>query len=209
MNVARNCLIQMDNPQRQWDLEAATFDKEPDHGLRDPIVRQAWIDLLEELLPPDATGTSALDIGCGTGSLSLVLGELGYSVMGIDFSAEMLKIARAKALKSRLPITFEQQDANDLLLMGTEFDVILCRHVLWSLPEPAQTLAQWERLLKPVGLLVLIEGFWYTGVGLHAQTLAEMLPPVLEQRQIIQLSKRPNLWGKPVSDERYAIVAHR
>ena len=209
MNVARNCLIQMDNPQRQWDLEAATFDKEPDHGLRDPIVRQAWIDLLEELLPPDATGTSALDIGCGTGSLSLVLGELGYSVMGIDFSAEMLKIARAKALKARLPITFEQQDANDLLLMGTEFDVILCRHVLWSLPEPAQTLAQWERLLKPVGLLVLIEGFWYTGVGLHAQTLAEMLPPVLEQRQIIQLSKRPNLWGKPVSDERYAIVAHR
>lgn len=209
MNVARNCLIQMDNPQRQWDLEAATFDKEPDHGLRDPIVRQAWIDLLEELLPPDATGTSALDIGCGTGSLSLVLGELGYFVMGIDFSAEMLKIARAKALKSRLPITFEQQDANDLLLMGTEFDVILCRHVLWSLPEPAQTLAQWERLLKPGGLLVLIEGFWYTGVGLHAHTLAEMLPPVLEQRQIIQLSKRPNLWGKPVSDERYAIVAHR
>ncbi len=199
----------MDNPQHQWDLEASTFDEEPDHGLRDPIVRQSWMDLLEELLPPHATGTSALDIGCGTGSLSLVLGELGYSVMGIDFSAEMLKIARAKALKSRLPITFEQQDANDLLLMGTEFDVILCRHVLWSLPEPAQTLAQWERLLKPGGLLVLIEGFWYTGVGLHAQTLAEMLPPVLEQRQIIQLSKRPNLWGKLVNDDRYVIVAHR
>lgn len=209
MNVARNCLIQMDNPQHQWDHEASTFDEDPDHGLRDPIVRQPWMDLLEELLPPHPTGTSALDIGCGTGSLSLVLGELGYSVMGIDFSAEMLAIARAKALKSRLPITFEQQDANDLLLMGSEFDVILCRHVLWSLPEPAQTLAQWERLLKPGGHMVLIEGFWYTGAGLHAQILVGMLPPVLEHRHIIQLSKRPKLWGKPVNDERYVIVAHR
>jgi 2-polyprenyl-3-methyl-5-hydroxy-6-metoxy-1,4-benzoquinol methylase len=199
----------MDKPQHQWDREAATLDEEPDHGLRDPIVRQAWMDLLEELLPPLATGTSALDIGCGTGSLSLVLGELGYSVTGIDFSAEMLTIARNKALKANLPITFEQQDANDLLLLDTEFDVILCRHVLWSLPEPAHTLVQWERLLKPGGQLVLIEGFWYTGVGLHAQTLAGMLPPVLERRNITQLSNRPALWGKPVNDERYVIVAHR
>lgn len=54
-----------------WDRQAATFDEDPDHGLRDPLVREAWTSLLLPLLPP--APASVVDLGCGTGSLSVLL----------------------------------------------------------------------------------------------------------------------------------------
>ena len=59
-----------------WDAEAATFDREPDHGLLDPLVRDAWEDLVVPLMP--AAPASVLDVGCGTGSLSVLLAQSGY-----------------------------------------------------------------------------------------------------------------------------------
>lgn len=46
-----------------WDGQAATFDDEPDHGLRDPAVRRAWATLLLPLLT--AAPSLILDVGCG------------------------------------------------------------------------------------------------------------------------------------------------
>lgn len=46
-----------------WDAQAATFDDEPDHGLRDPRVRDVWARLLLPLVPKHATVS---DLGCGT-----------------------------------------------------------------------------------------------------------------------------------------------
>ncbi len=50
-----------------WDAQAAEFDDEPDHGLRDAIVRAAWKRLLLSEMP--AAPASVVDLGCGTGSL--------------------------------------------------------------------------------------------------------------------------------------------
>ena len=54
-----------------WDNQAATFDEQPDHGLRDPHVRAAWEQLLLPRLPP--APAMVADLGCGTGSLSVLL----------------------------------------------------------------------------------------------------------------------------------------
>ncbi|MEU4245934.1 methyltransferase domain-containing protein [Amycolatopsis sp. NPDC026612] len=92
-----------------WDAQAETFDDQPDHGLRDAAVRDAWADLLLPLLPP--APAAVVDLGCGTGSLSLLLAEAGHDVCGADFSTAMLGQARRKA--AGLEVDFRHGDAAD------------------------------------------------------------------------------------------------
>lgn len=188
-----------------WNEQAATFDDEADHGLHDPRVRSAWTELLGEWLP--ATRTRILDIGCGTASLSLLLAELGHAVTGIDFAPAMIEQARAKAQAAGQPIPFHVMDATTPDFAPGQFDLLLCRHLLWALPEPTQVLQRWVTLLAPAGRLLLIEGYWHTGGGLHAQQILAMLPPMVSIVVVENLSDRPGLWGGTVTDERYLIVA--
>jgi len=191
--------------QQYWDDLALTFDNEPDHGLRDSLIRETWTELLKTWLPhPNAT---VLDIGCGTGSLSIVLAELGHKVTGIDLSPSMISHAQTKAAAHRFQIEFHVMDAAFPQLSYRQFDVIICRHLLWALPEPEQVLQRWIKFLKQKGRLILIEGFWVTGAGLHAQEILEMLPASFINVSSQNLSNNPNLWGGSVTDERYAIIA--
>ena len=138
-----------------WDAEAEVFDDEPDHGLRDPVVRDAWRSLLISLVPPSPSRIA--DLGCGTGTLSMLLAEEGHEVDGIDFSPEMVRRAAAKA--GSFPGTaFAVGDASAPELPRAAYDVVLCRHVLWALPSPARALTRWVDLLRPDGRLVLVEG---------------------------------------------------
>jgi 2-polyprenyl-3-methyl-5-hydroxy-6-metoxy-1,4-benzoquinol methylase len=201
----------MNNEQRLqearqlWDDAAATFDNEPDHGLHDPGVRNAWITQLQRWLPPQPA--AILDIGCGTGSLSVVLAALGHQVTAIDLSPAMIAQAEAKARAAGLTIAFGVTDAAYPQFGQQQFDLILCRHLLWALPDPASVLQRWVALLAPGGRLVLIEGFWHTGAGLHAQQVVSALPASVLQVTVESLSDQPALWGGPVTDERYAVVA--
>jgi 2-polyprenyl-3-methyl-5-hydroxy-6-metoxy-1,4-benzoquinol methylase len=192
------------NARAVWDRAAAAFDEQPDHGLRDPAVRRAWTALLQCCLPEQAA--AILDLGCGTGSLSMVLAGLGHHVTGIDFSPAMIALARAKAAAGGQRINFHLMDAARPNLPAGQFDVLVCRHLLWALPEPPQVLQRWLGLLRPGGRLVLIEGRWDTGAGLSAQTVLAWLPTTL-RRRTVDLSRQPKLWGRPVADERYMIVA--
>lgn len=200
----------MDNPRlgsvRQiWDNEAANFDDEADHGLRDPQVRDAWRNRLVGWLSPNPL--AVLDIGCGTGSLSVLMAALGHNVTGIDYSPAMLSQAKAKAASLSCHIDFREMDAADPSFPPAEFDAVLCRHVLWALPEPAQVLRRWINLLKPAGRLVLIEGYWFTNAGLHAAEILEALPPSMADVEVENLSDQIDLWGRAVTDERYVVRA--
>lgn len=196
---------QLKESRQVWNAEAATFDDQPDHGLRDPLILAAWTALLRKLLPPDKA--TVLDIGCGTGSLSLVLAGLGYDVTGIDFSPEMIALAKAKAAAANRSIQFHIMDAAFPQFPPQQFDGIVCRHVLWALPDIDQVLQRWVGLLKPGGRLLLIEGFWFTGAGLHAEDLTDAFPESVTNVSIQNLSVQPDLWGGAVSDERYAVTA--
>ncbi len=188
-----------------WDNEADTFDQEPDHGLLDLGVRTAWQSLLEKSLPPPPA--VILDVGCGTGSLSVLLAEAGYEVTGIDFSPAMISQAKAKAHRAGQTISFQVMDAASPSLFPQKYDVILCRHLLWALPEPAQVLQNWSTLLAPNGRFLLIEGFWHNGGGLHAPQIVEALPNTFSRIVVEDLSDSPELWGGGVDDERYLITA--
>lgn len=182
-----------------WDAQAASFDDEPDHGLRDPRVRDAWARLLLPLMPKP--GSSVVDLGCGTGSLAILLASEGHDVRGLDFSGQMVEAARAKA--TGLAIEFTTGDAAHPPYPKGSFDVVMARHVLWALPDPAAAVNTWVQLLRPGGVLLLVEGRWSTGAGL---TSAEALKLVGPAATLTPLDDEA-LWGKHIDDERYLVVS--
>jgi ubiquinone/menaquinone biosynthesis C-methylase UbiE len=190
--------------QSYWDEQAESFDEEADHGLRDRDVRAAWRAVLLGHLP--APPADIADLGCGTGSLAVLLAECGYAVEGVDFSGRMVAAATAKASAAAVSVTFRQGDASAPPLESASYDVVLARHVLWALPDPSEALRRWFELLRPGGRLVLVEGRWSTGAGIPAEECARLV-----RRQCSTVTLHPlsdeRLWGRRIEDERYLVAA--
>jgi len=192
-----------------WDAEAPGFDSAPDHGLLDPEVRAAWRDLLLGVLP--SSPADVVDLGCGTGTLAVLLAEHGFAVDAVDFSPAMVRLASAKVAAASAPVrrlvTVRTGDAADPGLAPASVDVVLCRHVLWALPDPALAVRRWVGALRPGGRLVLVEGDWSTGAGLTAERCAEIVGESCASVEVRHLPD-PRLWGREITDERYLVVAH-
>ena len=185
-----------------WDQRAATFDNDPDHGLTTAAIRAAWRDLLVSILP--AAPACVADIGCGTGTLTRLLTDEGYSVDGLDFSREMIERARAKVPEA----DFVVADAGSPPLAAGEYDVVLSRHVLWAMENPEAAFARWVALLKPGGTIALIEGNWSSGAGLTAAQMEQIVLRVRQEVRVTALTQSI-YWGKEITDERYVAVSHR
>lgn len=186
--------------QELWDAEAASFDDEPDHGLADPATRAAWRDLLVGELPPAPARIA--DLGCGTGTLTRLLVDEGYAVDGLDFSPEMIDRSRIKVPEA----DFVVADAADPPFEQGAYDVVLSRHVLWALPDPVAGFAAWVALLKPQGIVVLVEGSWMTGAGLTAVE-AEAIVRTVRSDATTRHLPESIYWGKDITDERYLLVS--
>lgn len=200
-----------------WSEQAHAFDQEPDHGLNDPVTRKAWRERLLGWLPsPPAL---VADLGCGTGSIAVLLAEEGYEVTGVDLSAAMVDVARQKADEAGVGCRFHLGNASDPNLRNGTFDAVLSRHLLWTLPDPHWAIGRWIRLLAPEGRLVLIEGRWATASptepdprfpwhgGVTASELTKVLEGMSLQVEVHHLSHERQLWGKNVNDERFAVIA--
>lgn len=180
--------------------------------MRDPLVRNAWDALLNSWLP--SPPVDVLDLGCGTGSLSLLLAQRGHRVTGVDLSPNMVELARRKVAGFDVQVLVG--DAADPPSLGRDLDVVLVRHLVWTLPDPPAALRRWVGLIRPGGRLVLVEGHWgasggyvdglpWTG-GVTAETLAGTLRPFVSDLRIQPLTDSA-LWGRDVTDERYCVVA--
>lgn len=187
-----------------WDAEAVGYDVPPDHGLHDPRVREAWRNLLLAHLPTPPARIA--DLGCGTGSLSVLLAAEGFTMHGCDFSSAMLDRARGKAANAQVDVVLTQGDVAAPSLGAGLFDAVLCRHVLWALPDPRTALERWLELLRPGGRIVLIEGSWSTGAGLAAWQTEQLIREVGRKPLHEELTD-PALWGGPITDHRYLVTA--
>lgn len=145
--------------EKYWDQCAAGYDRQFGHGIGSEAEKTLWLDLLSRNIGKDKPLT-VLDVGCGTGFLSLLLAELGCRVTGIDFSATMRNAAKRKAGAWGLTAEFLPQDAEAPAFPGGTFDVVISRHVVWTLTDPPKALSNWKRLLKPGGRVVIIDGIW-------------------------------------------------
>ena len=107
-------------------------------------------------------GDSVLDLGCGTGSLTLTarraVGPSG-KVHGIDASPEMIDAARQKASRSGLDVLFDVGLMEDLGFPDGTFDVLISRLAIHHLPDDLKPrgFAEFLRVLKPGGHLLIAD----------------------------------------------------
>lgn len=144
--------------RRHWNARARTFDLEAGHGMHSLEQHKAWIQLLARLAgnPPKRV----LDVGCGTGVLTTMFAELGHRVTGIDLAVRMLDVAREKARDANLHIEYRLEDACNLSDADSSYELVVARHVIWTLPDPDRGVREWLRVLQPAGRLAFIEGKW-------------------------------------------------
>ena len=95
-----------------------------------------------------------LDLSCGTGNYALALAERGFRVVGVDVSAPMLRVARAKSAQAKLDIRWLQADASALPFRPGVFDLATVILGLEFVAAPGRALQEAHRVLKPGGRLV-------------------------------------------------------
>jgi SAM-dependent methyltransferase len=155
-----------------------------------------------------APPADVVDLGCGTGTVAVLLAAEGHDVRGLDLSDRMIAAATSKAEAAGVRVQFQQGDASVPPYPPASADVVLARHVLWALPDPSDALAAWVRLLRPDGRLVLIEGCWTTGAGIPSDGCRRLVARH-RREAIVERLDDPALWGREPRDERYALLSRR
>ena len=140
-----------------YDLLAPFYDR-----FNGDINYSEWADFIEKIIEKhyrQGKPELVLDLGCGTGSMTLELAGRGYDMTGVDYSAEMLDIARQRAIDAGLSdkMLWLMQDMREFELYGT-VDVAVCcldgiNHLIGS-GDLDKTLDLVHNYLIPNGLFI-------------------------------------------------------
>jgi ArsR family transcriptional regulator len=166
-------LLPNDDPELTLDLQrlegvkrarseaAASYFR--DNAAEWDRIRSLHIDdrEVERVLSDRITGHQIedyLDIGTGTGRLLELFGGQAQHAVGVDLSREMLAVARANLERAGLRhCSVRQADLYQLPLAGASFDVVTMHQVLHYLEDPAAAIAEAARVVRPGGLLVIVD----------------------------------------------------
>lgn len=144
--------------QEYWNWCSATYhDEYIDSADKERLM---WKKILNTSFPQDHT-MNILDIGTGPGLMALAFAEMGHNVTAIDISDKMLKEARKNAENLNLAIDFYQGDAEALPFKEGQFDAVISKYLLWTLPSPEKFLNECSRLLTEDGTFLAIDGMWF------------------------------------------------
>lgn len=147
------------NINEYWTGRADSYDAHHRWQIGNPAIRAGWTAVWRRALP--APPARVLDVGTGTGHVSLLLAELGHDVTGIDLADGMLAKAREKAAVLPNPPELLLGDAVAPNFPPGSFDVITSRYVLWTLRTPRAAAENWRALLRPGGLLAAVDSTWF------------------------------------------------
>lgn len=206
--------------KQHWNGRAATYGDKSHHGIHSDTQLNRWLIRLREWTGDDPL--HVLDIGCGTGVISLLLADLGHDVMGVDFAPEMVERAKTNAERTGWSVEFHCGDAEALAVPDDAFELVTARHLLWTLPRPVAALREWQRIVEPGGQILLMEGYgmhsepWdeykevSTELPMYDGQSPEEMRDLLEQEGFDGIEYEPLmdpvLWGREPPHEYYLMV---
>jgi SAM-dependent methyltransferase len=144
-------------------------------------------ELLSEAVDLRA-GQRVLDVAAGNGNATLAAARRWADVTSTDYVPALLERGRATAAAERLPVTFQQADAEQLPFADGSFDVVLSVFGVMFTPNQEQAAQELLRVCRPGGKIGLVnwtpEGF----IGQVFRTIGKYVPPPAGV-------KPPSLWG--------------
>jgi ubiquinone/menaquinone biosynthesis C-methylase UbiE len=148
-----------DGIRKYWNSRAQDYSSNTGHGFNSAEEYGLWSQAVTRNLPA-VSGKKALDLGTGPGYMAMLLCRLGYEVTGLDMSEDMLKIARQRADKLGMSLEFKQGDVESPPFEKESMDIIVCRHIMWTLFDLNKAIETWKKILRNNGILLIIDGVW-------------------------------------------------
>lgn len=142
-----------------WDSRAQGYSEKITEDLESGSYREC-LKLIEEHIC-GRTDTDIIDVGTGPGFFPIILGRRGYRVTGIDGSEKMLLKARENCSKYGVRADFALMDAQKLDFPDGSFGLVISRNLMWNLTEPEKAYAEWLRVLRPGGKIILFDSNHY------------------------------------------------
>lgn len=178
---------------------AAPFPGYPPHDslswLRARAERSRFARLLDQAIAGDA---HIVEIGCGTGQMSLYLARADRLVLGADLTRASLQLAAEAARRYGVKrVAFVETDLAHAGLKPGAFDVVYCSGVLHHTPDPRASFSRIVQLARPGAMIVL---------GLY-NAVARV--PLRLRRGISRLTRERWIPGDPVLNDRQAEPARR
>jgi ubiquinone/menaquinone biosynthesis C-methylase UbiE len=164
----------MDKQAPRYDRQMNFFDRVLFGGGREWACSQARGDVLE--------------IAVGSGR-NLPFYPAGIALTAIEFSPEMLELARARAERIGRELDLQLGDAERLEFADQSFDTVVCTLALCTIPDPARAVAEAKRVLRPGGRFVALEHVRSPAFAVRA--VQRMLDPLSVRFEADHLLREP------------------
>jgi ubiquinone/menaquinone biosynthesis C-methylase UbiE len=147
------CLPEKDRVMKQWDDAAESwvdFVRKGKDYYRDELNNPAAFRLIRNV-----KDRFVLDLACGEGYNARMLARKGAKVVGVDFSAKLVRFARSEETKEKLGIDYHVADAADLSRFPSNcFDLVTCFMALHDIKDYKRAVFEVARVLKKEGRFV-------------------------------------------------------
>ncbi|MEC0170948.1 class I SAM-dependent methyltransferase [Paenibacillus graminis] len=143
---------------KYWTSSSVGYDKVIQTQFRSKKTVRLWKQLLIQGIGLKSR-QKVLDVGTGPGFFSILLSQMGHQATAVDASPGMIERASRNFDRYGYKVQAYVGDAADLSAEpDNSFDVVVCRDMVWTLPEPQKAYAEWHRILKPGGTLIVFDG---------------------------------------------------
>lgn len=134
-----------------WSKRSDSFQAQRRAELHSSMADR-WFLEIQKYLPKRKL--KILDVGCGSGFFTILLGKQGHEVLGTDLTPDMITKSRELAKEEGIDCRFEIMDAENLDFPDETFDVVISRNLTWTLPDAGHAYEEWCRVLKKGGILL-------------------------------------------------------